>query len=343
MSTIGDALAQADPPIEAMIVYNANPVAVAPDSEKVIAGFKRDDLFTVVIEQFMTDTADYADWVLPATTQLEHFDLHKTYGHRWWVANQPAIAPLGQALPNTEVFRRLAVRMGFQDACLQDSDEAVAASALALDDPRLPAALATAAAEHGGSGPKAARAALDVLGELGYAKVQEADAPFADGGFPSPSGKVEFVSARLAAMGMDPLPDYLPPYESVQSSPELAARFPLAMISPPARHFLNSTFVNVDSLRAAEREPGVDLHPDDAAARGLTDGAMVRVFNDRGSFLARCKVSDRTRPGVAAAWGIWWHKRTQGGRNVNAVTGQALSDLGRAPTFYDCLVEVAPA
>jgi len=219
----------------------------------------------------------------------------------------------------------------------------VAASALALNDPRLPAALATAAAEHGGAGPKAARAALDVLGELGYAKVQEADAPFANGGFPSPSGKVEFVSARLAAMGMDPLPDYLPPYESAQSSPELAARFPLAMISPPARHFLNSTFVNVDSLRAAEREPGVDLHPDDAAARGLTDGAMVRVFNDRGSFLARCKVSDRTRPGVAAAWGIWWHKRTQGGRNVNAVTGQALSDLGRAPTFYDCLVEVAPA
>jgi anaerobic selenocysteine-containing dehydrogenase len=163
MSTIGDALAQADPPIEAMIVYNANPVAVAPDSEKVIAGFKRDDLFTVVIEQFMTDTADYADWVLPATTQLEHYDLHKTYGHRWWVANQPAIAPLGQALPNSEVFRRLAVRMGFQDACLQDSDEAVAASALALNDPRLPAALAKAAAEHGGAGPKAARAALDVL------------------------------------------------------------------------------------------------------------------------------------------------------------------------------------
>jgi len=340
MSTIGDALLRADPPIEAIVVWNSNPVAVAPQSEEVLAGFQRDDLFTVVIEQFMTDTADQADWVLPATTQLEHFDLHKTYGHRWWVVNTPAIRPQGQALPNSEVFRRLSAAMGFTDACLQETDEQIAASAYRLDDPRLPEAMAKAAATQGGAGVQAAHAALDALTEMGYAKVNMPEAPYAQGGFPTASGKVEFLCAALQQQGLDPLPDYIAPYESPTSAPELAARFPLAMISPPARHFMNSTFVNIDSLRAAEREPFVDLNSQDAAQRGLKAGEMVRVFNDRGAFLARCRVDDRARPGVAAAWGIWWPKRTQGGRNVNAVTGQGLTDLGRGPTFYDCLVEV---
>jgi anaerobic selenocysteine-containing dehydrogenase len=343
MSTIGDALLAADPPIEALVVWNSNPAAVAPDSEKVLRGLARDDLFTVVVEQFMTDTADCADWVLPATTQLEHFDLHKTYGHRWWLVNRPAIAPLGEALPNAEVFRRLAAAMGFTDPCLAEDDETVAASALRLDDPRLPRAMAAAAAAHGGRGAAAARAALGALAEHGYLKLEVPDAPFADGGFPTASGRVEFESPALAAQGLDPLPDFIAPYESARSAPALAARYPLAMISPPARHFLNSTFVNVDSLRAADPEPRIDVHPHDATARGLGDGAMVRVFNDRGAFLARLCVTDRARPGVVAAWGIWWHKRTAGGRNVNAVTGQALTDLGRAPTFYDCLVEVEAA
>jgi anaerobic selenocysteine-containing dehydrogenase len=340
MVTIGDALLEADPPVEAVVVWNSNPVAVAPDSAKVRRGFEREDLFTVVIEQFATDTADHADWVLPATTQLEHFDLHKTYGHRWWVMNRPAIAPLGQALPNAEIFRRLAARMGLDHPALRASDEEIAADALALDDPRLPGAMARAAAAAGGSGPHAARAALAALAEQGFARLEVAPAPFADGGFPTPSGKVEFASARLAAMGLDPLPDWLPPHESSESDPALAARYPLAMISPPARHFLNSTFVNVASLRATEREPRIELHPDDAAARGLADGAMVRAFNDRGAFLARLRVTDRTRPGVATAMGIWWPKLAPGGHNVNAVTSQALTDLGRGPTFYDCLVEV---
>ena len=343
MSTIGDALLDTDPPIEAMVVWNSNPVAVAPDSAKVRAGFAREDLFTVVIEQFMTDTADHADWVLPATTQLEHFDLHKTYGHRWWVVNHPAIAPLGQALPNSEVFRRLAARMGLDHPALQESDEAIAAAALRLDDPRLPAPLAEAAAAHGGQGEAAARAALDALGALGYAKLAIDEAPYAHGGFPTPSGKVEFASARLAAQGLDPLPDFLPPYESPISDPALAARYPLAMISPPSRHFMNSTFVNIPSLRAADPEPRIVLHPDDAAARGLADGARVRAFNDRGAFVARLVVDDRTRPGVATAWGVWWPKLTDGGHNVNAVTSQRLTELGRAPTFYDCLIEVAAA
>jgi anaerobic selenocysteine-containing dehydrogenase len=343
MSTLGDALLEAAPPVKALVVWNSNPVAVAPDSSKVRRGFVREDLFTVVIEQFMTDTADHADWVLPATTQLEHFDLHKTYGHRWWVVNRPAIAPLGQALPNSEIFRRLAARMGLDHPALRASDEAVAADALRLDDPRLPEPLAAVVAAHGGPGPEARRAVLETLVGLGYAKLAVPEAPFAHGGFPSPSGKVEFVSARLDAQGLDPLPDFVPPYESAASAPALAARFPLSMISPPARHFMNSTFVNIDSLRATEREPAVDVHPDDARARGLAAGAMVRVFNDRGAFLARLRVSDRTRPGVVVGWGVWWPKLAPGGHNVNAVTAQALTDLGRGPTFYDCLVEVAAA
>ncbi|GAA4408508.1 molybdopterin-containing oxidoreductase family protein [Quisquiliibacterium transsilvanicum] len=325
MVEIGDALLGADPPIEAVVVYNSNPVAVAPDSEKVIRGFAREDLFTVVLEHFLTDTADHADYVLPATTQLEHFDLHKTYGHRYLVANNPAIAPLGQARANSDIFRALAQRMGFDDPCFAETDEQVAAAALRWDDPRI------------------AGVTLGQIREHGWLKLKVPDAPFAQGGFPTPSGKCELASPRLAQQGLDPVPDFLPPHESAASAPELAARYPLALISPPARNFLNSTFVNVDSLRASEKAPGCELHPEDAAARGIADGDQVRVFNDRGAFLARARVSERARRGVAVAWGVWWHKLAPGGRSVNAVTSQALTDMGRAPTFYDCLVEIAGA
>ena len=325
MVQIGDALLGADPPIEAMVVWNSNPVAVAPDSEKVIRGFAREDLFTVVIEHFRTDTADYADWLLPATTQLEHFDVHKTYGHWYVLANHPAVPPLGEARPNSEIFRLLARRMGFDEPALQASDEEVARDAMDWSDPR--------AGGH----------TLEDVMQQGWVKMRHADAPFAEGGFPTPSGKCEFWSERLARQGLDPLPDFVPPYESAASNPELAKRYPLAMISPPARNFLNSTFVNVDSLRASEKEQACLVSPADAAARGIADGDRVRVRNDRGSFLARAEVSDRARPGVVVAWGIWWHKLAAGGRNVNAVTGQALTDMGRGPTFYDCLVEIERA
>ena len=325
MVAIGDALLGADPPIEAVVVYNSNPVAVAPDSEKVIRGFAREDLFTVVLEHFLTDTADHADFVLPATTQLEHFDLHKTYGHRYLVANNPAIAPLGQARANSDIFRALAQRMGFDDPCFAETDEQVAAAALRWNDPRI------------------AGVTLGRIRERGWVKLKVPDAPFAEGGFPTPSGKCELASPRLAAQGLDPVPDFLPPHESAASAPALAARYPLALISPPARNFLNSTFVNVDSLRASEKAPGCELHPEDAAARGIADGDRVRVFNDRGAFLARARVTERARRGVAVAWGVWWHKLAPGGRSVNAVTSQALTDLGRAPTFYDCLVEIGRA
>ena len=339
MSTIGDALLEADPPVEALVVYNSNPVAVAPDSSRVIRGFAREDLFTVVLEHFRTDTADHADILLPATTQLEHLDIHTSYGHRYWVMNQPAIRPLGEALPNSEIFRRLARRMGFQEPCFDDSDLVLAAQAIDTRGRSTPLALRR---PDGPLDDQGARELLAPLLEKGWLKLEVPQAPFAEGGFPTASGKVEFFSSRLAAAGEDPLPDYLPPYESVASNPELAAKYPLAMISPPARNFLNSSFVNVRSLRAIEVEPLLEINADDAAARGIADGATVRVFNRRGEYRVRAEISRRARPGVVHGLGIWWRKFGMEGTNVNQLTSQRLTDIGRGPTFYDCLVEVAP-
>ena len=317
MVTIGDDLLRETSPtfgpkIEALIVYNSNPVAVAPESPKVVRGFAREDLFTVVLEHFQTDTADYADYVLPATTQLEHWDIHTSYGHTDVLLNRPAIAPLGQARTNTDVFRALAQRMGFTEPCFADDDETLCRQAFgtAID--------------------------FQQLQDQGFASLTLPDAPFADGGFPTPSGKCEFFSARLAAQGLDGLPDHLPNHETVGSDP----RHPLAMISPPARNFLNSSFVNVKSLRDIEGEPLLEMHTDDASARGLVSGQMVRVFNDRGSYRCRLDVSKRARPGVVNGLGIWWRKLGPDGTNVNEVTSQRLTDLGRGPTFYDCLVQV---
>jgi anaerobic selenocysteine-containing dehydrogenase len=330
MNSIGDALlhpgdAPFGPKVEAIVVYNSNPVAVAPDSERVAAGFAREDLFTIVLEHFQTDTADYADLLLPATTQLEHLDVHKSYGHTHVMVNLPAIAPFGDARPNTEIFRGLARRMGLTEPALFDSDEAVAQAAFRWDDQTL----------DGVDWP--------MLKKAGWARLSLPDAPLANGGFRTPSGKCEFYSERLAQQGLDPLPDYLPPYESADGSPELAARYPLAMISPPARNFLNSTFVNIESLRATEGEPHLDIHPADARARGIGDGDQVRIFNDRGSMQARARVTDRAREGLVVGLSIWWKKLAPDGRNANQLTSQALTDLGGSATFYDCLVEVERA
>jgi anaerobic selenocysteine-containing dehydrogenase len=313
MSAIGDALLDARPKIEAVVVYNSNPVAVAPENGKVARGFAREDLFTVVLEHFQTDTADHADYVLPATTQLEHWDAHFSYGHTDAMLNRPAVAPLGQAKSNAEIFRLLAARMGFTEPCFSDSDEAMARGAF---DP--------------------AQVDLDTMARQGWAPLAVPEAPFADGGFPTPSGK-----ALADAPGLG-VPDHVPNYESAASSPELAARYPLAMISPPARHFLNSSFVNVESLRAAEREPRLELHPGDAEARGIEDGCVVRVFNDRGEYRCKAALNQRARPGVVVGLGIWWRKMGLNGTNVNELTHQRLTDIGRAPAFYDCLVEVEP-
>ncbi|QPF75469.1 molybdopterin oxidoreductase family protein [Roseateles sp. DAIF2] len=313
MSTIGDDLLREaapdfGPKVEALIVYNSNPVAVAPESPKVVKGFQRADLFTVVLEHFMTDTADLADYVLPATTQLEHLDVHTSYGHTDVLINQPAIAPLGEAKSNTQIFRELAARMGFAEPCFAETDEQLARQAFS------------------------AEIDFDALVEQGWQSLPVREAPFANGGFPTPSGRAQAGGA-----------DFVPNYESVLSSPELARRFPLAMISPPARNFLNSSFVNVKSLRDIESEPIVEIHALDAAARGLVDGALVRVFNERGSYHCTARISERARPGVVNGLGVWWRKLGPRGSNVNEVTHQRLTDLGRAPSFYDCLVEVETA
>lgn len=317
MSTIGDDLlretcAQFGPKIEALIVYNSNPVAVAPESGKVVQGFARDDLFTVVLEHFRTDTADHADYILPATTQLEHWDVHSAYGHTDALLNRPAIAPLGQAKPNTQIFRELAVHMGFTEPCFADSDETLCR------------------AVYGN------KVDFQVLLDQGFSTLRLPDAPFAEGAFPTPSGKCEFFSERLAAQGLDGLPDHLPNYEVPGSSGE----FPLAMISPPARNFLNSSFVNVKSLRDMEGEPVLEIHAQDADARGITTGCIVKVFNLRGEYRVKARVSARARPGVVNGMGIWWRKLGLEGTNVNQLTSQRLTDLGRGPVFYDCLVDV---
>lgn len=320
MVTIGDDLLrpaspQFGPAIEAVVVYNSNPLAVAPDSSKVVRGFAREDLFTVVLEQFHTDTADYADYLLPATTQLEHWDIHTTYGHTDVMLNRPAIAPIGEARPNTQVFRELARRMGFDEPCFTDSDEAMCRRAFG---------------DH---------VDFQALLDHGFASLPVPEAPFADGGFPTASGRCEFFSERLARQGLDGLPDHVPNYEAAGSS----KHYPLAMISPPARNFLNSTFPNVRSLRDIEGEPLLEIHAEDAAARGIADRQVVRVFNDRGEYRCVARVSPRARPGVVNGLGIWWRKLGLDGTNVNELTSQRLTDLGRAPVFYDCLVEVRPA
>ena len=288
-------------------------MAVAPESGKDVRGFAREDLFTVVLEHFMTDTADHADYVLPATTQLEHLDVHTSYGHTYVMFNEPAVAPLGESKANTQIFRELAARLGFTEPCFTDDDETLVRTALndSVD--------------------------FDALRAQGWAKLPLPDAPFAHGGFPSASGKCSIDSAVFG------VPDHVPNYESAASSPELARRFPLAMISPPARNFLNSSFVNVKSLRDIEGEPILEIEEGDATARGIKSGQMVRVFNDRGNSLCKAVVSPRARRGVVNGLGVWWRKLGAAGTNVNELTHQQLTDIGRAPSFYDCLVEVSHA
>jgi anaerobic selenocysteine-containing dehydrogenase len=329
MSQIGRILLDPslDPPVKAVLVYNSNPVAVAPDQERVREGFAREDLFVVVHELFPTDTVDYADVVLPATTTLEQYDILKSYGHLYLSLNRPAIAPLGECLPNTELFRRLAARMGLDHPSLSDTDQELARQALRWDHPHL-------------SGIDLDRLGREVSVRL---NLPAPFVPFADGGFPTASGKCELRSERLAAQGLDPVAGYVPPRESVESDPERAKRYPLAFISPPAHHFLNATFSAQPVFVRRESEPSLILHPDDAAARGIRAGQQVRTFNDRGAFLATARVSEAARPGVVVGLSIWWAKMCPGGRNANAVTGQEVADMGGGATFYDVLVEVEPA
>jgi anaerobic selenocysteine-containing dehydrogenase len=332
MIRLGDALTLADagvggPPVKAMIVYNSNPASVAPDRNAVLQGLAREDLFTVVLEHFQTDTADWADIVLPATTQLEHWDIHFAYGHHYVSLNRPAIEPIGEAKPNSEIFRLIAARMGMTDPIMRDDDLTLIQQALSSQLPKIQGVT------------------MEGLLERGWMRlnVPTPYLPFADGLFSTPSGKCELYSERMAEMGFDPLPTYIPPYESMERDPELVARYPLTLISSPAHTFLNTTFVNLTSLRRQTKEPEVLLHPADAERRAIAVGAMVTVRNDRGAFLARARVESSIREGVVWAPSIWWGKLAADGANANQTTSQRETDLGHGPVFYDNQVEVEMA
>jgi anaerobic selenocysteine-containing dehydrogenase len=312
------------PPVRALYVYNCNPAAVAPDQRKVLEGLRREDLFTVVHEQFPTDTVDYADIVLPATTQLEHVDLHGSYGHHFVMLNAPSIAPRGEARSNNDVFRDLAARLNL-DVRLFPDDETLIREAL-------------------GGGPTTRGITLERLREDPSIRldIPEKYAPFAEGVFPTPSGKCELYSERMLADGLDPLPTYIPPREDPRTRPDLAELYPIQLLSPPRPQFLNSTFANSPSHRAAAGDPTVELSAEDAERRGLVDGQWAEVYNARGHFRARVALTGAVKAGVAVATGLYWSKLVPGLGNANSTTSTALTDMGGGATFFDNLVEVRP-
>ena len=327
MSRLAEALTELDdPPIAALAVFNANPAATVPDANRARAGLARDDLFTVVLEQRMTDTARYADVLLPATMQPEHTDLHYAYGHLYLSWNEPAVEPPGEALPNSEIFRRLARVLGLDDPRLQQSDVEVAAAVLDTQPLR------------------EAGITVETLREHGYVRlpgIARGTAPFAEGGFPTPSGKVQLRSDHLAEQGVDPLIGYVPPREAGDAA--LADRYPLVLIAPAGRFFVNSTFASTPWHLKKMGPPQLHLHPSDAAARQIASGDLVRVFNDRGEFEVEAVVDDAARPGVAFTFKSYWPGLSPGGNNVNATTPVRDTDLGGGPTFHDNRVEVEPA
>jgi len=330
-----------DPPIKGVFIYNSNPVIVSCDQGKTVAGLAREDLFTVVSEQFMTDTADFADIVLPASTQLEQFDIMFSWGHMYVSLNLPAIESQGEALPNVEQFRRLTKRMSLEDDwyCLSDEEMALAA--------------------YDWSAPTFEGITLDLLKDKGWARLNLPDsdhyAPHAEGNFPTASGKCEFLTSMAANFvvpvfregynefqpgnPIDPLPCYVPPEEDREGYP-----YPLKLLSPKSHAFLNSQYGNMAYQRRVQGDQTVIINADDAEARGIEEGQPVRVFNDRGEFqgLARIGPGDSVARGVLVCSLGQWRKLNPGGATSNAVTRTAFGDMGNCPTFSDTRVEVAP-
>ena len=318
MTRMGDVLLGAEPPVHALVVYGANPLASNPDTDKVRRALRREDLFTVVVEQVPTDTVDYADIVLPSTMQTEHTDVHDGYGHMYLAWNEPAVTPPGECLPHTEIFRRLARAMGLDEPALYDDDLTLARTLIECGHPTL-------------DGITVERLRRDGWVRLGHPNPL---VPFASG-FPTPSGRLELYSERAAAAGHDPVPGYTPPAEAAAPGEDR-----LALIAAASHWFLNSMFANAPEQRRRAGEPVIALHPDDAAARALTDGAPVRVGNERGSFAAVLRVTEAARRGVAATTKGHWPKLLAGGANVNAATEERDADLGGGAVFHDCSVWV---
>ncbi len=317
MTELGSALNTLDhPPVKALVVYNSNPAAIAPNQNAVIRGLRRDDLFTVVLEQFQTDTADHADILLPATTFLEHTDLYFAYGHYYLQLARPALPAPGEAKPNVEVFRRLAQRMGFDDPCFAESEDDMIRTL--LDSPH----------------PFLRGITLELLERERFVRLKVSEAgepflPFAAGGFGTPDGKCHFRAEEL---------DYAPPVESRLGDAELRRKFPLELISAKNDDSMNSTFGHRDSVDRSTAE--LHLNSADAAGRGIQSGEQVRIFNARGSCVLAAVVDGSVLPGVVSAPSVRWGKRAPGRRNVNALTSERLTDFGGSPTFYSCLVQV---
>jgi anaerobic selenocysteine-containing dehydrogenase len=325
-------------PVKALFVYNSNPAAVAPNQNAVRSGMMRADLFTVVHEQFFTDTTDYADYILPATTFLEHTDIQGAYGHYFVQLSSQAIEPLGEARSNVWLFGQLAQRMGFREECFLDTPAEMIKQALSVES------------ENGVNGHSTnvgmEHITLEDLKEkghipLGFHSQPETRPfqPYTSGTLPTPSGKIEFYSETLAAQGLDPLPAFVPPVESRWG--QGAKRFPLEFLGRKADNYMNSTFANLDGHRKMEARTSqrLEMHEEDAKARGITDGDPVRIWNERGSLMLTALVNGGVPPGVVAAR-MDWAKLHADGSNVNALTSERLTDLGAGATFYSVLVEV---
>jgi anaerobic selenocysteine-containing dehydrogenase len=319
MSQLGSALTELnDPPVKALFVYNSNPAAIAPSQAKVLAGLRRPDLFTVVLEHFQTDTADYADLLLPATTFLEHTDLYLAYGHYYVQLCRAALKPPGNARSNFEVFRSLSQLMGFEESCFQDSEDQMICDLLNSGSPYLKGISGESLEQNG-------------FVRLNVAKDSEPFLPFAEGNFRTGSGKFEFGAESL---------DYTPPGESRRGSKELYSRFPLELISPKNSDSLNSTFghrADVD-----QQTSHLSINRQDAAARDVSEGLSVRVVNDRGYCICVAKLTDDVPPGVVCATTMRWNRTSPHRRGVNQLTSEKLTDIGGGPTFYSCLVDVLP-
>jgi anaerobic selenocysteine-containing dehydrogenase len=324
MGKLGEVLTElpAADAVRSLVVYNCNPAAIVPNQAKVLAGLGRDDLFTVVLEQFVTDTARYADVVLPATTQIEHLDLMPAWGHLYLTLNLPAVEPLGEALPNTEIFRRLARALGLSHPELQVSDEDLLRELLA-------------ATTH----PFMDGITFERLAAEGSVRVGRPDdwRPHADGDFPTPSGKAELYAAAMD----DPLPGWVPAREGLHGDAALRARFPLSCLtSKRHQRFLNTSYQRLPAHTGPEGEPRLEISAADAAARGIEEGDRVRVWNDRGAMELAATISERVRPQLVSV-PFGWPLETSGGVSCNTLTSDVSTDLGGGSAFHDNLVEVA--
>ena len=351
MVRLGEALnTLSDPPVKALFVYNSNPAAVCPNHNSVVRGLMRPDLFTVVHEQFFTDTTDYADIVLPATTFFEHKDLQTAYGHYYLQVSDQAIEPLGECRANVDVFRALAERMGFRDECFKESVDEMIDGALSSENPWLRGISRERLEKEGqvrlnfaasGSPPAASGPPLRASGP--EAGSREPFLPFAHGNFRTPSGKAELYSEAMKALGLDPVAEFKPPAESrygIQGGARTG--FPLEFLARKADNFMNSTFCDQPSVQEMEEVNILEMHSADARARGIENGETVRVYNHRGEIFLTARVDGAVQAGVVAAK-LNWAKLGPGLRNVNVLTSEKLSDLGNSATFYSVLVEVESA